>query len=271
MIPVPAVQAALMASAMESFKLPGTASSAHKVVVTRDQSSAAALLQALAGHGYACLHYPVLRIRDADDGGRALRLAALKPWTWLVLTSANALTYLLRQVSVAEIGSRPIAVVGTATAAAVRDCGLSVTMVASAGDAMSLLSDLGSCLSPTDCVLLPQAANARPLLSDGLAALGVDVVAPIAYVSEDAVPATPLPLVEVGAVTFASSATVSRFLAAIGEDATRTLIDQGCRWVAIGRHSAARCVANGLQPLTVAHEASIDGMVDAVARAFLRS
>ena len=114
-------------------------------------------------------------------------------------------------------------------------------------------------------MLLPQADNARPELRQALERGGCAVTAVTAYRS------LPEPLVldteqPIDAVTFASSATVERFIAALGADAVKTLSAHGCRFYAIGPQTAATMRAQALPLAAMAEAATIAGLVAAVAR-----
>ena len=110
-------------------------------------------------------------------------------------------------------------------------------------------------LQPGQRVFLPQAANARPLLADGLAALeGVQLLNPVAYITTAQRPDMMLPVERIRAITLASSATVERFCWAIGPPVRHRLLQCQVQWVAIGRQTYQCCLDHGLGPLTKASE-----------------
>ena len=117
-------------------------------------------------------------------------------------------------------------------------------------------------------MLIPQADNARPVLRERLIAAGWQVHAPIAYAAVPVAPAIDLAAERVDAVTFASSATVERFLAAAGLDLVRHWLAAGCRLYAIGPQTAATLTSHGLPVAAMADGASVDGLVQAVVRDF---
>ena len=81
-------------------------------------------------------------------------------------------------------------------------------------------------IAPSTRLLVPQAANAKPLLVDGLRYAGL-VSDPTAYVTRAQVPDIDLPLTRICAITLASSATVERFLRAIGPGQQHQLVQLG--------------------------------------------
>lgn len=236
--------------------------SAPLVVVTREAAASATLSAALMNYGYAVQHYPVLRIAPPADGGKELEQALAQSWDWLVLTSGNA----VRSLQGRWPRGAQIAVVGPMTAALVAEFRGKVQLIASAGDAESLLAELSPRLHPGARVLLPQADNARPLLVDGLRASGAELRVVTAYVSQAQVPALQPPWEQVAAVTFASSATVERFCNAVGQEVLAKLRQRQVLWAAIGRHTRASCEARGLLPLCSAEQPLPEALAAAVAQ-----
>lgn len=227
------------------------------IVVTRAQEQAGALVDGLQGLGFAVQCYPVLRVIPAADDGAALAQALTQSWDYLLLTSANALRAVLAQ---GRPRYRCLAVVGPACAAAAQEAGLRVDMLAPQGDAESLLAELIQHAPAGARMLLPQAENARPLLREGLRDAGFSVAAVVAYRSLAQRPPQQLAR-DVVAVTLASSATVGRFIAAIGAVQQQRLLLRHCQWLAIGRHTAAACRRQGLAPLRIAPEPTVEGLL----------
>ena len=234
----------------------------HVVVITRHPSQSAELGEVLVQRGLEPCFYPVLGITGPADGGTELERVCTSEWDWLVLTSGNALRNCLKYLNPKE-GQR-IAVIGKMTAALVEQQGWTVDLIASQGEANSLLSDLSKSVPEGAKVLLPQAANANPALANGLREAGIDVVSPVAYVTSPHRPEVDLPEHHIRAITLASSATVDRFLWAIGPAQRNRLLQRGVQWVAIGRKTYARCLEHGLGPLTMAAEPTAKALAAAV-------
>ena len=208
--------------------------------------------------------YPVLSIEAPADGGGLCK----RPVRGLGLVGFN-----LRQCLAGNPGPCPCAAGWRRTThcghrqndrAAGFGIGLVVDHIASGGDAQSLLADLREKLPQGTRILLPQAANAKPLLVDGLRYAGFEVIDPIAYVTKAQVPDVALPLARICAVTLASSATVERFLRAIGPGTQHQLVQQQIQWVAIGRQTFGRCLEHGLGPLSKAAEPTAQALAQAV-------
>ena len=196
-------------------------------------------------------------------------LTQLDQHAWAAFASANAVRFTWQRLRALGKDARAfartrIAAIGPATAEALADCGLIADLVPPRYDAAALATALVAS-GGTLRVLLPQADNARPDLRQALERGGCAVTAVTAYRS------LPEPLVldteqPIDAVTFASSATVERFIAALGTEAIRTLTTNGCRFYAIGPQTAATMRAQSLPIAAMAEEATIAGLVAAVAR-----
>jgi uroporphyrinogen-III synthase len=114
-------------------------------------------------------------------------------------------------------------------------------------------------------VLLPQAAGARPVLADGLRAVGWTVAPVTAYVTVPA-PLAPEEIEQArtaDAITFTSGSTVTGFVAAAGVAGVPSVV------VCIGPVTAAAALAAGIEVTAVAGEHTIDGLVATLEAAFL--
>ncbi|MHC5068199.1 MAG: uroporphyrinogen-III synthase [Planctomycetota bacterium] len=236
--------------------------------MTRAPAQAGALVDALRAYGAEPLCFPLLRIESpADPAPLRSALTSLDTFGRVVFTSRNGVeqTWAAAQ----ELGLSlaqwpPVAAVGAGTAEVAADYGLSVDLIPQPADAEGLLALL--CAHHAGAavrMLLPQADNARPLLVDGLRQAGYHVTAVVAYRGLAAEPGD-LPPGPIAAVTLASSATVRRFLAAIGRQGLADLQRDGCAWVAIGAHTAETLTAMGLAPVTVASEPTMTSLAAAV-------
>jgi uroporphyrinogen-III synthase len=98
-----------------------------------------------------------------------------------------------------------------------------------------------------------------------LIAAGWMVTTVVAYRAEPVPVAADLVKDGADAVTFASAATVQRFVTGSGGH-LHTLVTKGCRFYAIGPQTAAAVTAAGLTCAGTADEATIDALVALVVR-----
>jgi uroporphyrinogen-III synthase len=167
-------------------------------------------------------------------------------------------------------GRLHVAAVGPATAAALRAWEIEPRLVAERSEAEGLLADLAPHVDRGRRILLPQAADARPTLAEGLARLGAEAVAVTAY--DKALPAdAPRRAAELfstaplGWVTFTSPRIVRHFVELFGGDWERRRPE--LRAASIGPVTTAELRRRGVEPAAEAARPGDEGMVEAVARA----
>lgn len=152
-----------------------------RVVVTRAEAQAGELARRLTEAGATVALLPLIEVIPPADPRPLARAASELPlYDWAVLTSANGARALLDAAEGSLPARLAIAVVGIATAAVLREAGVEPRIVATKGNAEALLADLGPQVAHRR-VLLPQAADARPLLARGLESAGADLTVVIAY------------------------------------------------------------------------------------------
>jgi uroporphyrinogen-III synthase len=164
-----------------------------------------------------------------------------------------------------------VAVVGAATAEAVRAWGLVPTVIPSRYVADALLETLAARDDVHGArMLFPIAAGARDVLADGLRALGAEVQAIALYVSRpDPAPAAALVpdlrAARIAAVAFAATSAVRAFVEGAGPAAGLAPA------VSIGPITSQALVAAGLPVAAEAHPSTLDGLAAAVVRAVAAS
>jgi uroporphyrinogen-III synthase len=146
-----------------------------RVVVTRAAHQAAATAREFERAGAEVALLPLLELAPpADPAPLAAALASLEIYAWIVFTSANAVERVLAATSGLPPGLR-VASIGEATSAALRERGLEPDLEPADPRADGLAAALAPRLAPGARVLLPQAADARPVLERELARSGARV------------------------------------------------------------------------------------------------
>ncbi len=237
-----------------------------RVLVLRAAQQAASMLQALRAAGFEPVPYPVLRIEPATgpelDG--ALRRLAQGAYDWLVLTSVNGVAAVQERMAAQGLtlpASVRVAVIGPATAQAVRAWGYEPAVMPEAFVAEALAQALGAVQGQR--FLLARADRARPTLRQKLQAAGAQVDEVTAYYTRTVVPPQPPPAVDW--VAFTSPSTVAGLRAAYEH--------WGRPWppkaevVCIGPITAQAARRAGLSVTRVATTYTIDGVVQALQRA----
>ena len=232
----------------------------REVVVTRSRDQASALARRLEALGATTVEVPTIELEPADDP--ASLVAPIAGADWLVFTSPNAVdavTGQLHDARAVDVLTR-VAAVGPGTAAALERFGIVADLVPARNVAEGLVESFPS---GSGRVYLPQAADARPVLADGLRAKGWRVDTAVAYRT------VPAPLTDddraraaaADAITFTSSSTVTNFLDAAGPDGVPPVV------VTIGPVTTATAVERGLTVDAEADPHTIDGLVAAVVAA----
>lgn len=234
-----------------------------RVVVTRATNQASSLVERLGALGAEVVAVPTIAVVEPTDGGEALRatLGCLDEYDWLVVTSANGAEQVVTHLAGMDIPPAiKVGVIGPGTADALAREGITPDLVPDRFVAEGLLADFPPPPTQGGRVLLAQAAGARPVLADGLAAAGWQVERVEAYRTVH--PAVDGELADrarsADVVTFTSASTVTGYVAAVG------LAPPPRAVACIGPVTAEAARSAGLQVDAVAEPHTIDGLVDAV-------
>lgn len=152
-----------------------------RVVVTRAEHQADGLSAAFTAAGARVEALPLLAVHPPPDPRPLERAASELPlYDWVVFTSANAVEALMQFAGGRLPRRLRTAAVGNATAAALRSWEIEPVVVGGA-DAAALVEMLTPYVGRRRRVLVPQAADARSILADGLAEAGAEVAVVVAY------------------------------------------------------------------------------------------
>ncbi len=244
------------------------------VVVTRARPQASDLVKQLTDLGARCLEMPVIEIVPPQDM-RPLDAAIdnLQRYHWLVFTSVNGVDCFFRRLSEKGYDARALAnlktaSIGPATAERLRANGLASDIIPETYQAESVVEAFKKEPMQSRWVLLPRAAEARPILPSALEKMGAEVNEVIAYRTEmvrghAATLADKLEKGKIDVVTFTSSSTVKNFLRLLpeGKPADRLA---GVVLASIGPITTATARALGLAVDVTADHFTISGLCDAV-------
>jgi uroporphyrinogen-III synthase len=248
-----------------------------RIVVTRAPDQAGELAERLQQAGAVLLEAPAIRIAllaDAAPLERALK--RLSRDSWVVFTSANAANAFWSHAAAriafqrGDDGPR-VAAIGPATAAALHELGVRVDFVPQRHEGAALAAELP--LAPGAHVLLPRSAIGREELPKRLAERGAQVDDVPIYTTE-AAPLASSVVDELGrgfdAVTLTSGSTVRSFVAAVATHPSLRRQLENAVIACIGPATAAAAEEAGLRPQVVATEATIRGLVEALAAFYRR-
>ena len=219
------------------------------VLVTRSRDQASRLVELLNAAGARCLEVPTIEIAPpADFAPLDAALQHLGRYEWVIFTSANGVRAFMDRLfhmglDVRALGRARLAVIGPATAQALRDFYLVAEVVPDTFQAEGLLEVLEPKLLGGTRVLIARAEQARDVLPEGLVGLGVklDVVPVYRALPPVSVPpeaAAALDAGQVDILTFTSSSTVHNFAGLVGKQRFQEL--------------AAHAVVASIGPITTA-------------------
>lgn len=243
----------------------------RRILVTRAQDQAGALVQALRAAGAVPIELPAIVIVPVDDETPIRQaIARLAEYDWVIFTSQNGVARFFAVLQAMggdarAFGRARLAAIGPATAAALAARGLRADLVPPAYVAEAVAEALIAQGIAGRRLLLARAAEARPVLPERLRAAGATVEVLPLYRT---VP--PLDLAEraralltaekIDIVTFTSASTVRHLVAALGGTDLLRSLTVAC----IGPVTAQAAAELGLRVDIVAPEHTIPGLVEAL-------
>jgi len=151
------------------------------IVVTRARAQASDLVERLTELGARCLEYPTIEVAPAEETASLDRaIGNLARYDWLVFTSVNGVDTFFNRLFALGLDVRALhqvrtAVIGPATAERLRRQGLRSDIVPASYRAESVIEAFAREDMGGRRVLLPRAAEARPILPEELRRLGAEV------------------------------------------------------------------------------------------------
>jgi uroporphyrinogen-III synthase len=244
------------------------------IAVTRPADQAGDFAALLEATGARVSVLPAITIAPpADPAALDAALRDLSTYDWIVLTSANGVRAVAERLAALGMrwedrGLARVAVIGPATAEALRAQGTTADLMPAEYVAEAILDGMGNVAGQR--VLLARADIARPTLAEGLRLRGAEVVEVAAYRTiPTPVEAQPLRRLLADdppdAITFTSSSTVQGFLAgliAAGLEPAEAL--RGIALACIGPITAATLREHGLEPAVVATAYTTSGLREAL-------
>lgn len=247
-----------------------------RVLVPRTKEQAAALSDQLRGYGAVPEEVPTISVeppRTPQQMERAVRGLVTGRYQWVAFTSVNAVRAIRERLESYGLDARAfagvkVAVVGEATARAVREFGIQPDLAPpeeeqSSSGLVSVWPPYDAEIDPIERVLLPRADIATETLSAGLDKLGWEVDDVTAYRTVRAAP-PPAPVREAikgggfDAVLFTSSSTVRNLVGIAGKPHNTTAI------AVIGPETEKTAIEFGLRVDVVAPKASVSALAQAL-------
>ena len=248
-----------------------------RVVVTRAKAQAAEMVARLEGLGAEVIAVPTIAIAPPEDPGPlAAACARIGTFDWVVFTSANAVSRVVRHLragtgNVRGLHDTRLCAVGSATAEALAGHGARVDLVPEEYRAEGVIRALRRHDGLTGArVLLPRGDLARDLLRSELQRAGAEVTAVTAYRTVPADVGGRGPDIRrmlrerrVDVVTFTRGSSVRNFARAIGERQAADLlrrVDVAC----IGPVTAEAAARLGIAAAIMPAESTVPALIEAI-------
>jgi uroporphyrinogen III methyltransferase/synthase len=254
----------------------------HTVLITREYNAGYKHLEDL---GAKLFIFPTIRAVPPEDfSGLDASIDVIDTYHWLVFTSANGPGYFMPRLiekgkSIYDLKDVRICAIGTKTAEAITDYGLTVDLIPEEFNAEGLiiafLQDAKTRQDPRYKtsnllglrILLPRAESARETFPERIRDLDGEIDCPAAYRTIN--PAVydeklfkALKSGEITVATFTSAASFNNFIESMGREAAELL--HGTTIAAIGPVTAKAIEAAGLKVAIIPQKATIEAMAEEI-------
>ena len=248
----------------------------QRILITRARQQASALVRKLGALGADCIECPTIEVVSPDDWTPLdAAIDTLDRYLWLIFTSVNGVDFFFRRLfsrgfDVRRLHQVRTAVIGPATAARLRHYGLRSDIIPETYRAESVVAAFENEDMAGRRVLLPRAAEARPVLPDALRQMGATVDEVTAYQTRHAGAdagdlIARLEKREIDLVTFTSSSTVRNFAALLPSDRMAALLAD-VTTASIGPITTRTASDIGIAIDITAETYTIDGLVGAICK-----
>ncbi len=250
-----------------------------RIIVTRAREQASDLVEKLTDLGAHCIECPTIKVVPPNDWSlldEAIR--NLADYDWIVFTSVNGVRFFFDRLfetgfDARAFGGLRTAAIGPATAGRLFDFGIRTDIIPETFRAESVVAAFEKEEIAGKKVLLPRAAEARPVLPVELRKMGAAVDEIITYHTDPDTSGRETLLRELEAgrvdlVTFTSSSTVRNFKSLLPEDEDLAGLMKGVTVACIGPITAETAQELGFDVHLVAKTYTIDGLCSEINQYF---
>ena len=245
----------------------------RRILITRAKNQASALATQLQALGAIPILIPTIEIAQPSSYcAMDAALASIRSFDWLVFTSANAVQSFVDRARLLNLSpqAKRVAAIGSATAKAVTEAGMTVDFIPPQAIAESLAEALTP-HAPNATMLLVRAAAARDIVPESLAAAGATVTIAEAY--RNVIPTDSIAELRTlfatnppDAITFTSASTAQNLVALL--EAASLTIPLETVLASIGPITSQTMRDLGMEPTVEATEAKVLSLVEALANFF---
>lgn len=242
------------------------------VIVTRSRTQSSSLVSKISDLGGNPIEVPTIKIEKIENNiALENEIKNIKDYTYLILTSKNAVDIFFDKLDEIDLDSRVLAnlkvcAIGSATAKEIKNRGIKADIVPEKFVAEYLFEELKDILKDSDKVLIPRSKNARDFLVDKISEIcEVKEVHIYETVLDDSKKDEVLDILNSGEadyITFASSSTVTNFVDIIGKENIDKLNE--LKVISIGPITTQTAKDLNISIYKEADIATIDGMIDCI-------
>jgi uroporphyrinogen III methyltransferase/synthase len=245
-----------------------------RIIVTRAREQASDLVKRLSDLGAECLEYPTIRVVAPDDA-KPLddAIENLNTYDWIVFTSVNGVKFFFERLfglgrDVRALNRLKTAAIGPVTAEQLFSRGFKSDIVPENYRAEAVVESFRKEDLKGKKILLPRAAEARPVLPEELRKMGARVDEVTAYLTEKVRNNTDQLIEQLAAktvdlITFTSSSTVKNFKALLPAENFKDLI-AGVAVASIGPITTDTAAELGFEVQITAESYTIPGLCRAI-------
>jgi uroporphyrinogen III methyltransferase/synthase len=250
-----------------------------KIVVTRARAQASDMISQLTQLGADCLEYPVIKTVPPENFSLLdTAINALNTYDWIIFTSVNGVEFFFNRLlekgkDARALGNLKTACIGPVTAEKLKSYGINTDILPESYRAESIITAFSNETVAGKRILLPRAAEARPILPEELSKMGAVIDEIAAYHTiNDTDNAAPLirqlEQKEIDLITFTSSSTVTNFRKLIPDDRFTTLLEN-VTIASIGPITSETAKKNGFSVHIEAESYTIPGLCEAIVKEYM--
>lgn len=245
-----------------------------KVVVTRARAQASDMISRLTELGAQCLEYPVIKTVPPQNFSLLdTAIDSLDTYDWIIFTSVNGVEFFFNRLldkgkDARNLGGLKTACIGPVTADRLKSYGINTDILPESYRAESIIAAFKNEAVSGNRMLLPRAAEARPILPEELSKMGamIDEIAAYHTVNDTENADRLIQQLEQGTIdliTFTSSSTVTNFKGLIPENRFESLL-KNVIIASIGPITSETAEKNGFPVHVEAESYTIDGLCEKI-------
>jgi uroporphyrinogen III methyltransferase/synthase len=247
-----------------------------KIVVTRARAQASDMISRLTELGAQCLEYPVIKIVPPENFSLLdTAIDNLAAYDWIIFTSVNGVEFFFKRLAqkgkdARALGNLKTACIGPVTAKQLKSYGINTDILPESYRAESIIAAFKNETVSGKRMLLPRAAEARPILPEELSKMNAKIDEIAAYHTINDTENTDL-LVrqlaqgDIDLITFTSSSTVTNFKQLIPEDRFESLL-KDVTIASIGPITTETAEKNSFTVHVEAKSYTIPGLCEAIVK-----